>query len=100
MTPEELYASARAWWRIGKRTYRYAVAVRNGITRAVWEIDPSSWVSHQRPGEEVRWAFEGRPGKPEIVDAFVGPIGRRVPAQRPDGRRVFGQSSAIAYWPR
>ena len=99
MTPEELYASARAWWRIGKRNYRYAVAVHNGITRAVWEIDPASWVSHQREGERVRWKFDGTPAPPDIHDAFVGPIGRRVPARRPDGRHVFGQSSAIAYWP-
>jgi hypothetical protein len=100
MTPEELYASARAWWRIGRRDYPYAVAVHEGITRAVWAIDPASWVSHQRPGEEVRWAFEAGPAPAEVHEAFVGAIGRRVPAQRPDGRRVFGQSSAIAYWPR
>lgn len=100
ITPEELYASARAWWRIGKRTYPYAVAVHNGITRAVWAIDQSSWVSRQAPGENVRWAFEGVHAAPEVQEAFVGPIGRRVPARRPDGRRVFGQSSAIAYWPK
>lgn len=100
MTPEELYASARAWWRIGRRDYPYAVAVHEGITRAVWAIDPASWVSHRRPGEEVRWAFEGGPAPLEIVEAFVGTIGRRIPARRPDGRAVFGSQGAIAYWPR
>lgn len=100
ITPEELYASARAWWRIGKRDYPYAVAVHNGITRAVWQIDPASWVSRQRDGERLRWAFEAGAAPAEIVDAFYGTIGRRVPTRRPDGRAVFGQSSAIAYWPR
>lgn len=100
ITPQELYASARAWWRIGRRAYPYAVAVHSGITRAVWEIDPSSWVSRQRDGERLRWAFEGVPAPPDIHEAFVGPIGRRVPALRPDGRVVFGRQGAIAYWPR
>lgn len=100
MTPEELYASARAWWRIAKRDYPFAVAVHEGITRAVWAINQASWVSHQRPGERVRWAFEASPAPPDIHDAFVGLIGRRVPARRPDGRVVFGRQGAIAYWPR
>lgn len=100
MTPGELYASARAWWRIGRRDYPYAVAVHEGITRAVWAVEPSSWVSHQRPGEHVRWAFRASPAPAHIVEAFLGTIGRRVPARRSDGRAVFGQSSAIAYWPR
>jgi hypothetical protein len=99
MTPEELYASARGWWRIGKRDYPYAVAVHNGITRAVWAIDPAAWASRQRAGERVRWAFEAVPAAEDIQDAFVGRIGRRLPSRRPDGRRVFGPQSAIAYWP-
>jgi hypothetical protein len=99
MTPEELYASARAWWRIGKRNYPYAVAIHEGITRAVWVIDPTSWVSHRRPGEQVRWAFEAEPAPADVHDAFVGAIGRRVPTERADGRRVFGRQGAIAYWP-
>jgi hypothetical protein len=69
ITPDEQYANARGWWRIGKRTYRYAVAVHIGSTRAVWEIDPASWVSRQAPGENVRWAFEGVPAPAEIRDA-------------------------------
>jgi hypothetical protein len=100
MTADELYASTRAWWRIGRREYPYAVAVHEGITRAVWAIDPGSWVSHQREGERLRWAFEGGPAPADIHDAFVGAIGRRVPARRPDDRVVFGRQGAIAYWPR
>jgi len=56
-------------------------AVHNRITRAVWAINPSSWASRQAPGENVRWAFEGVPAAPEVHDAFVGSIGRRVPAR-------------------
>ena len=101
VTAEELYASYRAWWRIGptRRDYPYAVAIHNGITRAVWQIDRAGWVSHQRPGEQVRWAFVGAPAPAEIQDAFFGSIGRRVPTRRPNGGHVFGPQSSIAYWP-
>jgi len=42
MTQTELYDSTRAWWVMSQSTvrgYRYAVAVYQGVTRGVWEID-------------------------------------------------------------
>ena len=107
MTPEELYETTRAWWVLDPQRaegFRYAVAVHQGVTQAVWEITPGSWKpsssnSSPKPGESVRWSFEGRPAPTEVVDAFVGPRGKRVPRFRPSGLNVFGQANPIAYWP-
>jgi uncharacterized protein len=46
MTEQELYDSARAWWRLDARRVagcRYAIAIFNGVTRAAWEIDHATW---------------------------------------------------------
>lgn len=102
MTPEELYGSTRAWWRVSlKRVhrYKYAVAVHEGVTRGVWAIDPRGWHPWNRPDRLLRHAFEGRDAPDEIRDAFYGRIGLRVPNERPDGRRVFGSASPIGFWP-
>jgi uncharacterized protein len=50
MTEQELYDSARAWWRLDARRVvgcRYAIAIFSGVTRAAWEIDHASGVSAQ-----------------------------------------------------
>ena len=105
MTDREIYDSTRAWWVVSREramTYRWFVSVSAGITRGVWEFDHASWRSRvtELPGgkTQTRWAFEGRPAPPDIRDAFVGTIGRRIPT-RADGRPVFGSGSVIAYWP-
>jgi hypothetical protein len=104
MTPAEVLESVRAWWVLDPKraaTYQYVVAVHGGITRGVWEVVPGSWQSWTpRPGRRLRWSFTGRDAPPEIHEMFVGRIGRRIPASRPDGKAVFGQGSPIAYWPR
>jgi hypothetical protein len=104
MTTAEVLESVRAWWVLNPKRaaeYRYVVAVHDGITRGVWEVDPASWQSWTpRPGRRTRWAFTGREAPPEILDLFVGRIGRRLPSTRPDGKAVFGRGSPIAYWPR
>jgi hypothetical protein len=104
MTDDELLESVRAWWVLDPKraeNYAFAVAVHNGITRAVWEIAPGSWRSQSSlaPGQKPRWSFRGRPAPAHIHEEFVGRIGRRVPALRPNGKSVFGQASPIAYWP-
>jgi uncharacterized protein len=101
ITAQELYDSSRAWWVVGDRRleYPYAVAVFQGITRAVWVIDHKSWKSWQRPGSKTRWAFDGMPAPDLVREAFIGKVGRRIPATRPAGGSVFGSGNPIAYWP-
>ena len=105
MRNEELYDSTRAWWVISRKramTYPWFVAVYAGITRGVWEFDDGSWhstIMELADGKtQQRWAFAGQPAPPHIHEAFVGRIGRRIPA-RPARRPVFGSGSVIAYWP-
>jgi uncharacterized protein len=103
MTLAEMLESVRAWWVLDPKRaakYRYAVAVHNGITRGVWEVKPNSltpWTP--RPGRKLRWSFSGSEAPPDVVDAFVGRVGCRVPRLRPDGRGLFGQANPIGYWP-
>jgi hypothetical protein len=105
MTPRELYDSTRAWWPINQAraaSYPYAVAVHFGVTRGVWEIDQASWRAWDMRvagRSRTRWAFEGTIPQPDVIDAFIGRVGRRVPATRTDGRALFGSGSPIAYWP-
>lgn len=103
MTPDELYESVRAWWVLDPKRaegFRYAVAVHQGVTRGVWEIKTGSWKQAiLRPGESLRWSFEGGEAPTEIVEEFVGATGKRVPRFREDGRNVFGQANPIGYWP-
>jgi hypothetical protein len=103
---EELYESARAWWVLDQARaarYPYAVAVYQGVTLDAWEIVEASWRSWDAPTTgrtRRRWAFEGRPVAPDVHDAFVGALGRRVPRLRPGGGTLFGSGSAVAYWPK
>ncbi len=101
----DLYDSTRAWWVLSRKrvvAYPYVVAVYQGITRGVWEVDHSSWRSwtdYRRGKSKLRWAFDGRVASPDIAEAFVGRIGHKIPSQRPGGGAVFGTGSPIAYWP-
>jgi len=105
MTKAELYDSTRAWWVMSRSTvsgYRYAVAVYQGVTRGVWEIDQSSWRSssqYRHGRSKQRWAFEATTPSAEVEEEFVGRIGRRVPRLRRGGGAVFGSGNPIAYWP-
>lgn len=102
MSVDALYHSTRGWWRIDRRVaygYPYAVCVYQGVTRAVWEIDHTSW--RCQADDPRRVAFDGRriePGEAPY-EAFIGEHGRRVPPKREDGRAVFGSQGSVAYWP-
>lgn len=100
MSNKDLYHSTRGWWRIDTeraQDYPRAVAVFQGVTRAVYRINHSSW-RRTRNGERV--AFEGRRmHSGPVFDAFIGERGKRVPPQRATGNAVFGTASPIAYWP-
>ena len=104
MTADELLESVRAWWVLDPKraaTYRYVVAVHNGVTRGVWSVAADSWQSWTpRAGRRLRWSFTGSEASGEVVEEFHGRIGRRVPRMRPDGRATFGSSNPIGYWPR
>ena len=103
MDEAELRDSTRGWWVIDQNraaTYPFAAAVHGGIVRGVWEIDHASWRRwlHPTVGKSaVRWGFDVRTAPPEVQAAFVDKV---VPAARPDGKRLFGTGSVVAYWPR
>jgi hypothetical protein len=102
MSDAELYDSARAWWVMNQARasqYRYAAVVFANVVRGAWEIDPESWRSSRTGFMEfvsIRWSFAGEPVVGDAEEAFVG---RRIPLSRPDGKKVFGRGSVIAYWP-
>lgn len=103
MTPRELYDAARAWWvmdPVRAAHYPYVAAVAGGLIVGVWEVNHGAWrsIDGSRHGRAaVRWAFEGQIAPPEVQQQFLG---RVIPAERPDGGRVFGSGSVVAYWPR
>jgi hypothetical protein len=86
--------SVRAWWVLDPKRaeiYQYVVAVHDGMTRGVREVAPGSWrLWTPHADRRLRWSFTGRAAPPEVRELFVGRIGRRVPASRPDGKAVFG----------
>jgi hypothetical protein len=105
MTKVELYDSTRAWWVMSRSTVsgnHHAVAVYQGVTRGVWEIDQSSWRSssqYRHGRSKQRWAFKGTAPSAGAEEDFVGRVGRRVPRTRRGGGAVFGSGNPIAYWP-
>lgn len=106
MSDQELYDSTRAWWRIDTgraKAYPYAVAIFQGVTRAIYTIDHTSWQKWDpklHPEEPPRVAFKGtRLWDGDAFNAFVGVRGKRIPPTRPNGHAVFGTGSPIAYWP-
>lgn len=90
---EEIMDSARGWWKISRRSIRrrgirHAVAVYDGVTRAIMEI--GSWTQR----DDGRWAFTATPVLDgPMFDAWVGPVGKRVTF--PAAAR-----NPIIYWPR
>ena len=104
MSEDELVDATRAWWVMSPERatgYAYAAAVARGVIEGVWAIDHGSWRSiaptRFGTGSRRRWAFDVTPAPAEVVDQFVG---RAVPDERPDGRKVFGSGAVVAYWPR
>ena len=92
MSLTELVDATRAWWRIdpgrvAREGIRHAVAVHQGITRAVMVI--GDWIAR----EDGRWGFAADPltGGP-VHDAWVGPSGREIEFPK-------GSQNPIAYWP-
>ena len=109
MTPAELYDSVRAWWVLNPQRaerYQYAVAVHDGVTRGVWEIDHATWrqaspeTARRLGRSRRRWSFQGKRPSAAVEEEFVGRIGLRVPRTRLTGENVFGIGSVVAYWPR
>lgn len=91
MSPEELVDATRAWWKISPRSVArrgvdHAVAVHEGVTRAVMRI--GDWTQR-----DDRWAFaaellESGP----VHDAWIGAVGRRV-------EFATAAQNPIIYWP-
>jgi hypothetical protein len=103
LTLQELYETVRGAWVLDPQRaegFRYAVAVHDGVTLAAWEFTPASWTATPSDvGGPTRWSFEGTPAAAEVVDAFVGQRGKRIPRFRSNGSNVFGSGNPIAYWP-
>ena len=93
MRPVELADSTRAWWKISARTIErkgvaHAVAVVDGVTRAVFTID--EWIA---PRSDRRRAFRATPVLSGVAyDAYHGEIGVRVPIAQ-------GSQNPVTYWP-
>ncbi len=88
----ELVDSMRAWWRINPTRVEWegiehAVAVYQGITRAVVEI--GDWM--QVPNG--RWGFTATPiTDGPVYNKWVGPSGHQIHFRR-------GNQSPVLYWP-
>jgi hypothetical protein len=101
MTEQELKDSTRAWWALSAARaarYRYAAAVADGHVVGVFGIVNGSWrsIDGRRLGRSTRrWAFDVEDAPDDMWRRIVG---QRVP-DRPDGGRLFGSGSVIAYWP-
>ena len=92
MSSSDLVDSTRAWWgirpeRVLCEGIRRAVAVHQGITRAVVEI--GDW---SQRSEDRRWAFSATlVTEGSIYDEWIGPSGRTL-------NFVRGDQSPIRYW--
>jgi hypothetical protein len=88
-----------AWWRLDVNRasrYPYAVAIYQGVTRAIYQIDHAK---RRRSARRYAVAFDGtRLLEGEAFEAFVARRGRRIPTQRPAGGPVVGTGSLTAYW--
>jgi hypothetical protein len=94
MSDRDLYNSTRCWWkvspnRVEKLGIEHAVAVFQGVTRALYRIQ--SWEERPTLG---RWGFRGhKVEKGKLYHEVIGPFGHRVPFP------VYSQNP-ISYWPR
>jgi hypothetical protein len=93
ITSVELYDATRGWWKVSQRTISrrnvsHAVAVVDGITRAVYRTD--QWIG---PRPDGRFAFNGEQlTSGTVFDSYVGPIGRRAPF-------AAHSQNPLIYWP-
>ena len=91
MSSRELVDSTRAWWtldpdRVAREGINHAVAVHQGVTRAVVTIGDL----FQR--SDGRWAFSAAlVTGDQIFDEWAGPRGRSVDFAR-------GNQNPVAYW--
>jgi uncharacterized protein len=92
MTPIELYDAVRGWWKLNPRSFqrqgvRHVVAVTEGITRAIYEVD--EWIGPHND----RWAFKGRLiDSGRLWEEYIGPWGHRVPFST-------HSQNPLVYWP-
>jgi hypothetical protein len=90
-----LYDAVRGWWKtstgaLERRGVRHVVAVVEGVTRAIYEIEESLG-PRQRDG---KWGFKGRLVESGALwEDYVGPLGRRVPFPA-------HSENPLVYWPR
>lgn len=90
---EEIGESVRAWWSISRNTIarrgvRHVVAVHDGVTRALFEINEGSWVKgperYTKKGRRIaNWSFGVTPvSEGRLFDEVVGAHGHRPPMPR------------------
>ncbi|MBW3671771.1 MAG: hypothetical protein KY432_08890 [Acidobacteria bacterium] len=81
MEAHVLYEATRGVWKIGKRREkaRYAMAIYDGVVRAVYEIESwhpagtTDYATRERGTNwEGRWEFEAHPAPPEIQERYLG----------------------------
>ena len=93
MDSATLYDATRGWWRVSPASFRrrgvsHVVAVAQGVTRAIYEV--AAWVG---PRDDGRFAFKGAVlSAGPIFDAYVGPLGKRVPF-------ASHARNTVHYWP-
>lgn len=118
-SPQAIVQSMRGWWEMDPREVQrlgieHAVAFHRGVTRAVASIDRWKFLEvegdghHREPvdnkGQElesctwpqapgVRWGFDvpSEPAPDEVLDAWIGEGGKRVPD------RLY--HTITSYWP-
>jgi hypothetical protein len=93
ISADTLTDSMRAWWRLSRRTIeernvRYAVAVVEGVTKQLVEIQ--SWVGPRADGR-VAFLASPVPSGP-LFDLVIGSSGRVIPTPQ-------GAANPIRYWP-
>lgn len=90
----EVERSTTAWWKLSRRSVEarrihHAVAVHRGVTRGLFQIDPTSWTT-----ANGRTGFVGLPVlSGDLYDEVIGAHGHRVTA------KSRGNQNPIAYWP-
>ena len=91
MSTLELVDSTRAWWRIDpnrleREGINHAVAIHQGVTRAVVRIGNLFQRSDRRRAFSATLLTNG-----QVFDEWVGPLGRSVDFAR-------GNRNPVAYW--
>lgn len=95
---QEIGDSAAKWFKYTEREVelrgiKHAVAAHRGVTRALLQINPGSWV-HMDSGRERRSGFQFElVTEGSLFDETVGEYGHRLPRKKP------GERSTFRYWP-